>query len=547
VSSWTIIFRASGLAAGLAASGLGLTALAQGPQIEVQSLQALDPLEVGLPGAALGLSLWDGTDSGLASRVLMQLPAADSPGYTSPALADLARAVLSSGGYPPAGGRGDQALPVLRADRLLAAGGVFEAYDLLERTPNLNENEPLSRLQAEMAFATGNLRSACHTADALLRGRDQAYWLRARAFCLALDGQGSAAELTAELARNAVEDAGYDALLFAITLEASAAEALPAIDSGLKLAMARQLHGDAALTGIDTTGAPGWLSRFVSGRAIPDAGPANGPAEAFAEALQLSGQARTAALEAVLSQGQDREIAASALSALFDDAVAAHAFVLAARHYGGEVQTLPVTHDTLGDGYRFALAALISGDVSIARRWRDALFNGPPRPPVLPALDETGKPIEPMPGAIEPDVPEWVPPSPRRMVNLDLAMAIASDRLSGDRAAALIAAYQEAQGAAVLGDTLSLERLGADPSPGVRAALLELTPATVGPDLLAMEAAARAGARAETAILAVAALAHAGAQPDAGTLSRSVAALDALGLREAALNLLLERIVARAV
>lgn len=540
MSSWTIIFRASGLAL-----MLGGSALAQGP-IEVQSLDALDPLEVGLPDAAFGIALWDGSDLDMAGRVLTLLPDAAGSGYGSPAVAELARSVLSSGGYPPAGARGDQALPVMRADRLLAAGGVFEAYDLLERTPNLNQNEALSRLHAELAFAAGNMRNACHTADALLRGREQAYWLRSRAFCLALDGQDSAAELTAELARNASADDGYDTMLFAITLEGQPPAQIPAIDSGLKLAMAHQLGGDAEMSALNLTGAPGWLRRYVHGRAAPAPVPASDPAAALAAGLALSGLDRTTALEAVLVQGQDRALAAAALSGLLDDAVSAHAFAAAARAYGGEVHTLPVTRETLGDGYRFALTALLSGDVRTASQWRDALMDGPLRPQPTTAFDETGKPIDPFDDAMMAEVPPaWVPPSPRRMVNLDLAIAIARDRIDSDQTSALLAAHLEAYGPAALADMLALNRLGAGEVAGLRPALLQRAPATVGPEVLAMEAAVRADARAEAAMLAITVLAA--AQPNAETLSRAVAALNQLGLRRAALDLLLERLVARAV
>jgi hypothetical protein len=544
VSSWTIIFRASGLAL-----LLGGSALAQGP-IEVQSLDALDPLEVGLPDAALGITLWDGSDLDMAGRVLTLLPAAAGAGYGSPAVAELARSVLSSGGYPPAGGRGNAALPVMRADRLLAAGGVFEAYDLLERTPNLNENEALSRLHAEMSFATGNTRSACHTSDVLLRGREQEYWLRSRAFCLALDGQGSAAELTAELARNTRADEGYDTMLFAITLEGQPPVAMPLIDSGLKLAMAHQLGGSAGLAALDVSAAPGWLQRFVHGRAAPAPVPASDPAAALAAALALSGLERSAALEAVLVQGTDRELAAAALSGLLDDAVNAHAFAAAAHAYGGEVHTLPVTRATLADGYRFALAALLSGDVATASQWRGALMDGPPQALPVMALDESGNPLDPLgddplaDNPVQEVLPAWVPPSPRRMVNLDLAIAIARDRLASDQTAALLAAHLEAYGASALPDMLALNRLGASEAAGLRPALLQRTPVAVGPEVLAMEAAARANAHAEAAMLAIAALS--GSQPNAETLSRAVAVLDQLGLRRAALNLLLERLVARA-
>ena len=98
MSSWTIISRAS-----LAAALLSGAALAQNP-IEVERLDALDPLEVGLPGAALSNRLWDGTGAAMAQAVLTRLPGTDGDGYASEALAETARSVLVSGGRPPAGG-----------------------------------------------------------------------------------------------------------------------------------------------------------------------------------------------------------------------------------------------------------------------------------------------------------------------------------------------------------------------------------------------------------------------------------------------------------
>lgn len=237
MSSWKTISRAS-----LVAALLGGTALAQDP-IEVERLDALDPMEVGLPGAAMGSRLWEGTSAGMARAVLARLPGADSDGYPSEALAELARSVLVSGGQPPAGGRGDADLAVLRIERLLAAAGIDETFDLLERTPGVSRTPALARWHAELGFATGSEERACRTANALTERRDEPYWLRVRAFCLALDERDAAAELTAELARSSEPDEGFDARLFALTLGMPLEDNAPAADTGLEWAMNRHLPG----------------------------------------------------------------------------------------------------------------------------------------------------------------------------------------------------------------------------------------------------------------------------------------------------------------
>lgn len=544
MSSWKTISRAS-----LVAVLLAGTAAAQDP-IEVERLDALDPLEVSLPGAALSGRLWEGTGRDMAEAVLNRLPGVDGDGYGSEALAETARRVLVSGGHPPAGGRGDAGLARLRTERVLVAAGADDAFDLLERTPGVNRMPGLARWHAELGFATGQPDRACRTANALLEQRDTAYWLRVRAFCLALSGQGAAAELTAELARSQAEDAGFDARLYAITLDTPLADDAPAADSGLEWAMEHYLAGgDAAMPAL-AADAPAWLGRVVHEAGDRHREPAADPAAAFAEAETLTGRERHHALEAVLAQGRDRELAGGALGLLLADTGGGNRFIHVARHHGREIETLPVTAATLEHGYEIALAALVVGNVDAARRWRNALVDGPPRPdPVVmvPAgLVGEGKPGD---GTMLPVVPEpdWTPPGPRRMVALDMAIAIAADRLRGGEFEAIQGAWFEGHGAAVVPDILALSRLGAPAPADLRPALLDARPAAGTGGLAALDMAVRAGAHAEAALLAISVLNTPETGSDADAYSRAIAALDAVGLRRAALSLLLERAVKRAL
>jgi len=546
VSSWKTISRAS-----LLAALLGGSALAQDP-IEVERLDALDPLEVGLPGAAMDQRMWAGTGHDLAQAVLTRLPAADSDGYTSEALAEAARSVLASGARPPAGARGDAGLAALRVDRLLAASGADEAFDLLERTPGVNRAPALARWHAELGFATGNAERACRTANALTDNRDAPYWLRARAYCLALEDRDAAAELTAELARSAEPDEGFDARLFALTLDTPLEAGAEGADSGLEWSMGRRLPGAADGPGL-AADAPAWLldaARHGEERQRPAS--ADDPMALFIAAEEsLEGMERHHALESVLAQGMDRELAGQALGVMLADTGGGDRFVHVARHHGREIETLPITRATLEHGYEIALAALLVGDAGLAGEWRDALVNGPPRrmpPPGLTVVgpDGVAKPL-PMEGAALPPEPEWVPPSPRRMVALDLAIAIADDEMRGGPYEAVQAAWLEGQGDAVLPEMLAMTRLGAPVPDRFRERLLALeTPAAPG-GLAALDAAVRAEARGEAALLAIAVLADPAASGHPDAVSRAIAALDAAGLREAALSILLERAVKRAL
>ena len=563
MSSSKTIFRASLLALMFGATALAQPSLAQPPlaqaalaqdTIEVQSLDALDPLEIGLPDAGLRENLWDGTTAEMARLVLQALPDAQGPGYASPTQAALARAVLATGGYPPAGARGRFDLAVLRTDRLLAAAGAFDAFDLLERTPNINRSSDMSYWHAELAFALGDEAVACRAANSLLVDRDRPHWLRIRAFCLALNGQGAAAELTAELARSSSADAGFDALLFGITLESGVNGDMPALDSGLKLAMARRLDDLGDVEIVVSPAAPGWMLRLADQMTAAFLMTSQDPVSDLTRAAGLSGNERIIVLESVLGQGMDREAAAAALAMLLGDARASGHFYAAALRYGREVQLLPMTADTLAHGFDFAMAALIADDLRVARRWREGLVDGPER--AILTTDEF--PLKPL-GSPElfgsDDIVDavavvdtnWQAPSARDMMHLDLSLAIMDDRLTGGAFEAVLAAYMESHGDASLPDVMALTRLGARPPAGLRQRLFAAEAGISSALSLTMEAAMNDRAQAETGLLALAVLAsteEAGVSAD--DMARIASALDAVGLRPAALGLVLERVAQRA-
>ena len=510
------------------------TASAQ-DDIEVRQLGALDPLEVGVAQNGLGDTLWSGSTVQTALNALEGLPASGSDGYRSPSRANLVALALLSGGTPPEGGRGNSSLALLRADRLLAASGAEAVYSLLERTPGLDRAPQLARLHAETGFALASGESACRTANGLVEGRDQPYWLRARAFCHALNGEDAAAELSADLARTEAPDENFDGLLYAITIGSWTVDSVSA-DTGLDWALAAVSPAEGRPT-VNLTGAPRWLVDVAEANSARPELEAD-PALALEGLAMQEGSAREQRLEQLILQDYDRLVAAQALGIALQEAVRDGNFMQVARRYGRQVSTLPISFDTIEFGGRFALAALSVGDLATAQRWRDALEDGPPVRRTVTSYDP-GKPDD-VPS--QPDRPEWNPPSASYLVGLDLAMRIAQNQIRSSSTAALVQARLES-GAAGLGDVAGLAGLGASAPADFRLALFNADPVEVSPVLTAMDAAALAGARAETALLAAQVMDEGPAGASAIELMRITAALDRVGLRDIALSIMLERLI----
>ena len=520
--------------------------------IAVQELGAIHPLEVDA-GGTLPEAVWTSGEA-VALRALAEALPPVGRGWDEPAAARLALRTLLSGGPPPSGLEDRYALAALRARKALAAGRPQPVLRLLERTPQIQESEPLSRTYAELAFAMGRTDAACQAAEALLEGRDAPYWLRARAVCLAVDGNIPAAELTAELARAQAADPGFDTVFDAYTLDRPLDDAFtPA--TGLQLALAALAAPERRLTVAPQ--APAWLARAAARTGPAISLPQTLP-EALEAALTLDGEARQAALGAILQQDLDRVIAAEALAIRLRDAAEAGEFVEAASAYGAEVARLPITADTLAHGRLFVLAALAADDVVAAEDWREALFEGPPEPVGAEgsnsgpeAAPSTGPSTLNAPASFdganaEPLGPEWTPPGPAVMVELDFARAVAAGRIADDAFAALLAARIEDATPPRLCQAAMLSALGAKDGGALRAAMTGLArdedaPApSLAPGLLA----ASAGALGESALHAALALETAPADVEACVGAAVI--LRTGGLEGEALRLVLELILEEA-
>lgn len=528
---------------------LAAPANAQQPSgaIQVQELGAVDPFQIGSRNV-LPSNIWSSSDADALRVILDTLPASSGQGWRHAGAARLAERVLLASGEPPRGGRDDFALAALRADRALAAGRVEQVYQLLERTPRLNQSSALSRLHAETAFALGETGPACNTAESLLRGRDEPYWLRARAVCLALAGNMPAAELTADLARSSEGGGNFGAYFDALVLDRGLPSANP-VSTGLELAIAMTLAPEERISVAE--GAPAWLKR-----AAARTGPAITLPEFLDEALEaamaLEGADRAAALAAIAQQDIDRLIAAEALAARFDDAVSEGRFAEVARAYAMEIETIPINEQTLVHGPRFVLALALEGELERAWRWREALLSGPERD--HPSQEMNGQQdaqtpgapgmLAPPPGfASLPEEDPWEPPAPAIMVALDMAIGIAADDIGSGPFGAILAARAEGARPERLAQLAGLAALGASVPETVRVQLLsadaEGGAAGREADFASMAALSLVNnSRAETLLLAAGLIETSNGSAQAYTLASYV--LERAGHRAEALQLILE-------
>lgn len=514
-------------------------------EIAVQELGDIHPFEVD-SGGTFPQSVWSSGDPDSLRAVLAALPPA-SRGWSSDAASRLAADVLLSGGPPPDLGSNRFTLSRVRINRALASGRPQPVLRLLERTPRINESADLSQYYAELAFALGQADDACLAADALLEGREEAYWLRARAACLAFAGNIAAAELTAELARAQTPDREFDQLIDAFTLGRELPEGF-APQTGLQLALAEALAPDQRL--VPSERAPQWLVRAAARTGPPISLPQTLP-EALEAAVMMTGEERKVALGALIQQDLDREIAAEALAIRLNDAAQAGEFVEVASAYGMEVPRLPVTGNTLAHGRIFVLAALAADDVVAAERWRQALEDGPPRVvpqpvenPALPVDAEGPSSLATPPGfAQSAEEADWTPPSQAVLQALDFAALVAEGQIDTDVFSALLSERLDSVTPARVCQAGALVALGADDGGALQAALTGVDSAgsNTSHHLVAGLLAASSGALGESALHAALVLE---AAPDSAQACAGMAViLDRAGLDYVALRIVLELIL----
>lgn len=211
--------------------------------VQAQSVRAQNLSDLGLWGVAPAgaseapTSLWSSADPRLLALAFDRVGAPPK----SPALQALARRLATVAAAAPPGGVEDVASARRRFALATRVARPDDAADMALRAPRLDLDPDLSQIATDAAFAAGRIDPACRVVQALA-GRTEPYWLQARAACFALRGEGSAADLAADLARaQGVTDPWFFAAIAASTGAAPKAPATGQFGTGLSIALSRAL------------------------------------------------------------------------------------------------------------------------------------------------------------------------------------------------------------------------------------------------------------------------------------------------------------------
>lgn len=190
------------LSASLALLSVPINAHAQSIEIgELGAAQAYDAGVIDFNSGGLDPALWQGTSAKMATHLLNKLPAVPQ----HPVAKDMIRAVVLTGGAPPEGTSGGYAQARLRS--VMALNDPQALQNLASRSPDV-VSDPAVR--ADLALAVGEIDRACSMADTVSEGRGTPTWARLRAVCHVKRDEVPAAELTVNL----LKKSGYDDAVF---------------------------------------------------------------------------------------------------------------------------------------------------------------------------------------------------------------------------------------------------------------------------------------------------------------------------------------------
>jgi len=255
----------------------------------------------------------------------------------SPAFAALALRVVATGANGPVGVGDAPEMGAARAMALIALGEAAGADAVLDRAPGLPTNAALSLAAAEAALIRGDDDKACRIGEALTVERGAGYWLRLRAFCQFRAGQADAAQLTFSLAQQQTRDADYTRLMGAL-LSGSATPGAANLRNGINYALSRKL-------GLNIRAA----------------------------AATASGALRPVVAAPLEAPGADLAAAETSDLAFLRQTKGLAAFVEAARTSAPSIAALAQAGGPLQDPVLFARAALAAGDAATAQAIRSRI------------------------------------------------------------------------------------------------------------------------------------------------------------------------------
>jgi hypothetical protein len=209
-------------------------------QIQIDQLGAASAYDGGTldqNSGGLDSSLWQGTSATRATNLIEGLN-----GPKSQASEMLYNAALLSGGVPPqATDTASREAYVLARIGSILRRGDLNTFDVLAQSANADLNNPAFRqLYTDRDLLAGHTDKACSTSDTITELRTLPYWAKLRAFCHYKRGEIPAAELTADiLRRNQQGDPAFFDLLGSLTGSRIKQKSVAELTHPLNIAMAR--------------------------------------------------------------------------------------------------------------------------------------------------------------------------------------------------------------------------------------------------------------------------------------------------------------------
>jgi len=189
-----------------------IPAIALAQSIETGQLGAAQAYDAGVIDARTGgldAGLWQGTSAKTAVRLMQKLPLSSDKAIVQ----DMIEAVVLSAGVPPEGDTREY--DQTRLKTVMAMGDKAALDNLATRNLEITRDPAV---RTDLALAGDDVAAACQIADNITEGRGTPHWAKLRAFCHIERDEISAAELTTELLQGSgYEDKTYFGLMRVLT------------------------------------------------------------------------------------------------------------------------------------------------------------------------------------------------------------------------------------------------------------------------------------------------------------------------------------------
>lgn len=364
-----------------------VTGNAEAPAVSVTDLGRASNDPVGLlPSEVTGLprTIWAASEE----AVLVDLVGAERLD-TLPALQDFFKVLMLAEAAPPAGAGPEEALFLARVDKLLDLGALEQAKSLLEQaTP---DTAPLFRRWFDVALLTGTEDDAC---EVMRQTPSIAPTFAARIFCLARNGDWSAAALTLNIHRVLGDITEQEEALLSRFLDPDLYEGEPALAAPARVSpLAFRMHeaiGEPLITAnlplafshADLRGTTAWKSQLEAAERLARHGAVseNVLLKHYTERTPAASGGiwdRAAAVQRfdAAMMARDPVAVAQSLPAVWDAMRHTRAEILFAKLYGLPLQNIPLSGDAAVLAFEIGLLSPDYRAVAIEADQTDAAFD----------------------------------------------------------------------------------------------------------------------------------------------------------------------------